>query len=265
MTIEEYIRNPLSAGKPSAVMNNIIREGMKTSYNTRFDNILMRENGEIKYYLYKEDKKNTFYIYLKIPSEVVNKFYYDVVFKFFTTASAPDAGRSLNRYDMQVFSNDPAFVYTYAYVFAKKDLVIKDLYPKLGKTPINKAPDIKNPDQSTGYIKSLYFAYIYMKKQGLFNITRFDGAQEYSKSSILRMVEDADIKISKREEEGKKEAKHKKILVDAQAAKVLSHNKILQQNGGMENIVVNTNKVKTAKKIGAVNSAVKHTKVVKKK
>ena len=254
MTIDQYIQNPLSAGKPSAVMNSIIREGMKTTYNNKFDNILMRENGDIKYYLYKNTKANEYFIHIKIPSEVVKKFYYDVVFKFFTDASAPDAGRSLNKYQMQFFSNDPAYVYTYAYVFASNDMVVKELNSKLGRDPLKKSPDIKNPDKSTGYIKSLYFAYIYMQRRGLFNITNFSGAQEFSKNLLLKNIEDADSKISKREEEGKKVSKKKEILVSKKIADDLSHNKILASTDALQNVITTTNKVKAIKRTSASNS-----------
>lgn len=263
MNIDQYIQNPLSAGKASAVMSSIMREGMKKSYSDRFNNILMRENGEIKFYTYKDEKNNVYYIHLKIPSEVVAKFYYDVVFRFSTDASAINAGRSLNKYDVQFFSNDPAFVYTYAFVFNQKGLVIKDIASKLGKYAITKTPDIKNPDKSTGYVKSFYFAYLFMKSHGLFNSTAFAGAQAYSKNTLLSNIEDAESKIEKREEEGKKVSKKKKILVDADTAKILSHNKYIQQNGGMDNIVVYTNKVKKVKNVKAVNT-IKGTKKSKK-
>ena len=42
-------------------------------------------------------ENNKFYAYLKIPSEVVEKFYYDVVIEFSATSDIEDAGRNLIR------------------------------------------------------------------------------------------------------------------------------------------------------------------------
>ena len=127
MTLEEYIANPM--GKNNATFTPLMRESVKKSYKAKFDNVMLRENGKIGYYLYKDNKNNAYYIHLKIPSEVIENFYYDVVFKFFTSSDQDTGGgKNLEKYQVQFFSNDPAFVYTYAYVFAHNDLFnAKDL------------------------------------------------------------------------------------------------------------------------------------------
>ena len=77
MTLEQYIVNPL--GKNNAVLNSITRESLRKEYRTKLDAIMVRENGKIDYNLYYEKSKNRYWMYIKVPSEVVKKFYYDVV------------------------------------------------------------------------------------------------------------------------------------------------------------------------------------------
>ena len=125
MTLEQYITNPM--GKNNAVLSSIVRETIRRDYTQRFNNILLRENGKIIYFLYKDSKNNSYYAHIRVPSEVISNFYYDTVIKFFTDASVKDAGRSLEKYYTQFYSNDPAFVFTYANTFLGNGLFIKEL------------------------------------------------------------------------------------------------------------------------------------------
>jgi hypothetical protein len=89
LTFDQYIANPL--GKRNAVMSSITRESIRANYTNRFNNILLRENGIINYYTYKSST-NDYIIHIKIPSELVKKFYYDVVIRFYTDSKVADLG-----------------------------------------------------------------------------------------------------------------------------------------------------------------------------
>ena len=186
----------------------------------------------------------------------VYSFYYDVVLKFFAGSDIEDAGRSLNRYNMQVYSNDPSFNFTYAYVFKQNNLVIKELEPKLAKLSRTKAPTETNPDEQIGYVKSLYFAYLYMKQRGLFNATiGWADAEPYSKSRLLELVQSADTKIEERIREGKKVDTRKKVQVSKDVAKKLDRINITDT--AKARVVTTTKKTPTIKKTKAVNSSKK--------
>ncbi len=205
MTYPEYIQNP--AGRQNAVFSQ--REMYKTIYTQKLDKILLRENNKIDYTLYTKDDE--YYIYIKIPSEVVEKFYYDVVVRFFTDDITSSVKPTLKNYNVQFFSNSPDFVYTYAHVFMEKELFIEDLRPKMSKLAVKKTADIKNPDGIVGYVKGLYFTYLIMENRGLFNKAKFKTyAKRYNKKELLHNIENADDKISKRQEEEAKLEKKKK-------------------------------------------------------
>ena len=260
MTFDQYIANPL--GKRNAVLSAITRESIRKDYTTRFNNILLRENGLINYYKYK-DTNNNYIIHIKIPSETVKKFYYDVVIRFFADENVSDAGRLLDRYYFQVFSNDPAFVFTHAYVFKKNDLFFQDLKTKMGQRPLKEAPNITNPTKELAYVKSIYFAYLFLKNRNLFRIIAWADAEEYSKKKLLSNVMSADEKIALRQEEGKKIDRKKKIILDKQTAKRLHNIKGLSDEA-KDRIVTTTSKAPTVRRTKAINST-KRSKAITKK
>ena len=258
MTFDQYIVNPL--GKRNAVLSAITRESIRKDYTNRFNNILLRENGVINHYKYK-DNNNNYIIHIKIPSEVVKKFYYDVVIRFFADSNILDAGRSLDKYNIQVFSNDPAFVFTHAYVFTQNDLFFKPLSSKMGKRPLKEAPDITNPNKQLAYVKSIYFAYLFMKNRGLFKTISWADAEEYNQKKLLQNVMDAEEKIRLRQEEGKKVSAKKKIILDKETAKKIHHMKGLSDEA-KDRVVTTTSKAPTVRRTKAVNST-KRSKVTR--
>ena len=199
MTFEQFIDNPL--GKNSAVLTLAARQAIMESYTKKWDVILLRENGVVNHFFYYDEKHNAYYAHFKIPSETVKKFYYDVVIKFTADARVGDGGKDLFKYAVQFYSNDPSFVYTYAYVFKKNEMFINELTDRMSKDALRKAPNIKNPHQNTGYVKTIVFAYLYMKSKKLNDKSRFvTSAATYTKSHLSGNIENADIKIKNRQE-----------------------------------------------------------------
>lgn len=208
MTLEDYILNPM--GKKNAVLNATAREAIKNSYIKKFGNIMVREHSIVNYKLYKDSKKNQFYAHFKIPSETVDKFYYDVVLKFYADENTKGAGKNLLKYYVKFYSNDPSFVYTYAYVFSHNGLLVDELKSKMSKKAISTAAKEKNPYNQVGYVKTIYFAYLSILNKGLTNIDKFTSeAIEFDKKVLLNSVVDADIKVEEREEEQKKISRKK--------------------------------------------------------
>jgi len=197
MTFDEYIQNPM--GKENAVISN--RTMYRNLYTEKLDKILVREAGKVDYEAYHVGKK--YICYLKIPSEVVPNFYYDVLVEFSAPKDKATAlGANLKDYTVRFYSNDPSFVYTFAHAFIKNDMFIKDFENKMSKKSVKNRAVEKNPHNQVGYVKSLYFAYLIMSRRGLFSKTRY--VDKYSKSKLDREIMHADKKIEAREEEAKK-------------------------------------------------------------
>jgi hypothetical protein len=243
MSLSQYIINPM--GKSNAVLNVTAREAIRNSYKKKYDVTMLREHGNMQYTLYKDEKNNVFIAHFKVPSETIKRFYYDVVFEFSANADIEEAGTNLFKYNCRYFSNDPAFVYTYAHVFHTNDLMIEMLRSKMSKKAIKKKPEEKNPTHNIGYVKAIYFAYLYMSARQLYDINTFKAAAVVlSKRNLLANIEEADVKIQKRQEAGEKlkaelaKKKTKKETIANSKPEIAKINKTIsgKVNGKMGNV-----------------------------
>ena len=202
-SFKEYISNPL--GNKNTVFSS--REMYRNMYTEKFNLLMVRENSKIEYHLYKDD--SNFYIHLKIPSEKIKEFYYDVFIQFIPNKMSA-LENSLDNYTAKYYSNDPSFVFTFAHAFIENDMFVTDLKPKMSKQAVKKVAKEKNPDNQIGYVKTLYFAYLFMKSRGLFKKIHYIMADKYNKKNILNDIMDADEKIRLRTEEAEALVKQKK-------------------------------------------------------
>lgn len=248
MTLNEYVDNPM--GKNNAILPVFIRESIRKNYTTRFNNLLLRENGRINYYLYQDKKHNTYYAHIKVPSEVVPKLYYDVVFRFSTDSKVKGLGKNLGDYNIEFFSNDPAFVFNFAHTFMKNGLFIKEFSPRMSKEAVKTRAKERNPKDINGYVKSIFFGYLFLSQRGLLHTIRFGGAEDFDLKIVLSRIEPADEKIHKRQEEGKKIDKRKKIMVDKNTLDNISNIGISDK---AKQRLVTTKRTSTVKKTSAVN------------
>jgi hypothetical protein len=262
MTYDEYIMNPM--GKGSAVMSAAHREVMRMQYQKKFDNILLREKGKLDYRLFTNAKNNTYWIYVKVPSELCKNFYYDVLVRFNADEKVKSGGKDLFKYNVRFFSNDPAFVYTYAYVFAHNDLFINELSSKMSREALKQKPTEKNPNNSVGYVKSLYFVYLLMQNRNLNKTSVFEKqADPLDVNFLMENIEQADKKIADRQEAGKGVSQKKKVVVDKNIARrVIKLGGDKMTDASKDRLAVKT--TNTVKKISNSN-LVKKTKRTKKK
>lgn len=251
MTLEEYIANPM--GKNNASNTPLMREAAKANYRAKFDNVMLKENGTVNFYLYKDSQNNAFYAHIKVPSEVIKNFYYDTIFKFTTSSDKnTEGGNNLEKYQIHFFSNDPAFVYTHANTYIRNDLFITELTPRMSKQAVQQPAKEKNPTDALGYVKSIFFAYLYMKNRGLFKKVSYSAAQEFNLKTLMNNIMPADQKLALREDEERKRDKRKKVKVDENLARKLSRYDLSDK--ARERMVVTTKKTATVKKTSAVNT-----------
>lgn len=256
MTFDQYIQNPM--GKANAVISN--REMYRNMYSMKLDIIMVREMGKVDWFLYKDSKKEAYYAHIKVPSELVEKFYYDVVIEF-TPAEDMKPSKDLTNYTAKFYSNDPSFVFTFAHAFIKNGVFINQFKDKMSKEAVKNNAKVKNPMNTVGYVKSLYFAYLIMKRNNLFAKVLYTNKydEKYVKSTIMQ----ADEKISLRQEAGQN-LSTKKQRVDAANARA-KRKQQLEDSGNTTKKVKAPLKVKTTntvKKVGGSN--IKKTSTIKK-
>lgn len=240
MTLEEYIKNP-QGGKNSVFTN---RNMFVDMYQKKLDAVLVREGGKLQcgYYI----GKNKYYIHIKVPSEVIEKFYYDVVFEL-------DEATNLEKTDFKVYSNSPSFVFTFAYAFNKHKMFIDFLAPRMDKLALTKRAVEKNPNSETGYEKSIVFAYLYLKNKNMLNPITFKSlAKPFSSKEILRLVQDSKDVYTARLEAGREQDKLARIKKDKEIAKANVERKKPAEDKEKKQTSKFAKKATTVKKIGYV-------------
>lgn len=206
LTMEQYITNPMQ----SPILTATMRESMRSSYIKKFNALLLREHGVINYFLYKDEENNKYYAYFKIPSETIERFYYDTIIEFSADSDIKEAGKNLFKYNVRFYSNDPSFVYSYAYAFNKKGLFITDFVDKMSQKALRDQPKEKNPGELIGYVKTIYFAYLFMKLRSFNDIDKFKAqASVLDMRNLIASVMTADQKLGEREDAGERLAKKK--------------------------------------------------------
>lgn len=258
MTFDQYIINPM--GIKNSVFSN--KELYRNLYTDKFNKLLVRETGRILYRLYFSEN-GKFYIYLKIPSEIVELFYYDTVIEFSTEDDHIKLENNLTNYDIKFYSNDPSFVFTFAHAMKSNDLFIKDFETKMSKQALDKVAVEKNPKSEIGYVKSLYFAYLTIKKYSLFNKVAFKAeGEKYNKGRVMDLITHSDIKIQQRIEGEQRLNKKKNVEKKKEGNRTTVKPNIQSNNSSLkDSFIKSTNFVKTVKKVGMVANT-KRTKTI---
>ena len=174
ITLNSYINNPMG-GRAHMVGE---RQAAAATYSDKFDKLLMKSAGAIEHYLYRDaidpnrverDNPNSnldrYIIIVKIPSEKIPRVVYDVAIEFYTRDTVFKKSTTLDDYYVKFFSNDPNFNYTYAYTFKKNKLIIDEFYSKLDPKAMKESPKITNPNTLVGYVKSIYFVYLFIQNR----------------------------------------------------------------------------------------------------
>ena len=185
ITLNSYINNP--TGSRARMVGE--RQAASATYSDKFEKLLLKSAGAIEYHIFKtavdpnrvDDKKpnsniDRYIIIIKIPSESIPRVVYDVAVEFYTKDTVYKKSSTLDEYYVKFFSNDPNFNYTYAYSFKKNKLIIDELMGKLDPKAMKEKPKVTNPNTLIGYVKSIYFAYLFIESRGLMNKFNWYGA-----------------------------------------------------------------------------------------
>ena len=195
-TFNGYIDNP--SDSPSVYT---MRSMYRNMYRKKFDELLVREQGKIFYKVYRfDDGPDTRYILFKIPSETVPGLYYDTVVKLWAANNSAKNEANLRNYFVQFYSNDPAFVFTFAYSFNRNHLFMKELSSKMSKVALTQSAQIKNPKNEVWYVKSLVFAFYTMERYHLFDKPMNNQLSvKYNQQEFMGMIGSVEQKAAERE------------------------------------------------------------------
>jgi hypothetical protein len=183
ITLNDFLLNP--AGRKTSY--GAKRENIINDLKRRYDEILKKTNGVLKYDVYSDHGKFDFVF--RIPSETFDNLLYDVVLEFNPQNKADADSSSLIDYTMTFFSNSPHMTFTYTYVLNKENLIVDFVKKyKCSKVALTQKPRVTNPVEQFGFEKTCYFAALYIKNKKLYEKSNLKNAIIPDKNTTVQVL-----------------------------------------------------------------------------
>ena len=226
-TIHQFLDNPMGKGSSAIAARSAVKGIMESRYLA----LLERKPKLFKEKVYV-DKNNEYYLHVTIPSETERDNTYDIVIKLKKPEEGTelaDNSRTLNDYNIEVFSNSPSFVYTYAYTFNDYGILIPFLKDKYREVVLQDNPIIRNPAQNLSYEKSITFAmfHILTKRLTMRSVLE-EKAEKLDLEKFIKTIRNDDtikMEINKANRKVKSKEEEKKASVKT-ASKRASNDKV---------------------------------------
>jgi hypothetical protein len=238
--------------------------------NDRYFQIL-RDKKEFKLEIFTE--KDDYYFYFKVPSETYEKLFYDVVLKFSPIESQSKFDMTLNNYSVNLFSNAPNFLFTYAYVYNQDGIIVDFLLDKISKKALNEPPNVKNPIQSYGFEKSVYFALLYIKNNRFHVKSAINHkTKSLDRKKLIKAIDSTEEKLkqynrAKANEKSRKDSQKTQKKPVAEDTKTGYNKKAKRLSEGLDSRVTKTSREKNeqSRKVNLKHNMNKNMSVKKKK
>ena len=231
MTLQELIMNPTGKRSAYVASRSMIKESLTYKYNT-----LIMKYKKFDYKIYKSG--DIYYFYYKIPSETYKQVLYDVIIEFYPDPDDPDCveQKTTNKYLIKIFSNSPSFMFTYTYVVNENGFLADGTKKFCSKEALKSRPVVRNPVETYGYEKTVYFACLDIINKRLYEKKTIDKMLFKMKNDTfdknIMTQENKLIEYNKNKNQArkiKKKAKMENNIIAMLTNSGLSHNKIQKE------------------------------------
>lgn len=164
MILADFLEKPLGKGDASVNVSAITQ-----ALSIKYDLYSKTKGDKIKMKIFRQPLKDTYWVWLTMPTETERDNTYDVVYKFINPKPTNRVSISISKFDIQIFANTPSFAYTYSYVYNKNGLLIPSLQGKLGKTFMTSEPEVRNRNNILLFDKYIYFGARYILDSKVLN------------------------------------------------------------------------------------------------
>ncbi len=164
MDINSYLQNPYGKGSSFSGAAKAIAD-LNTQYTE------LAASFACKVYKYQSNA----IVHVVVPSAKNPNITYDVVLEYKLNDVRPE-DITVGDMPCTVFSNCPSFIFTYASVFRKNNLLCNWLDSKYRNEVRKLDPTIKNKYNIIGLERSLYLAMLHLKKSGMYRVSVLTGA-----------------------------------------------------------------------------------------
>lgn len=253
MNIQQYLDNPMGKGDASMMNRKLIKDSMTMKFHKYYD----KKGKLIKIHSFVT-ATGEYYIHLVLPTESERDNTYDVVFHFYDPEKKFVSSKSIRDYEVQMFSNDPSFGYTFAYVYHKNGLMIDQLVTKIGRDFITRPPVVRNRFEIVNYNKYIFYGALYLlENHYLTRLYLTTHATTYAAAILARRVRTLQLIMTEYETADKQLRKEKKYV----AAKERDDNRKRTPKAAKSRTVSKkVPKVPKKKGVSKVNSTKKITK-----
>lgn len=153
LTIPEFLKDP------AVMINKTFRHEInKRGFYIRNKSVLERFSS-LEVHIYVENS-NSIYYHVIVPSELRANDY-DIVINLVAIEPDSDVDDWVVR---KVFSNNPAFIFEFGYVYFHSGILVEFLSNKYSQEILGKSPEQKNPKNIIGFDHSVYHALTYLWK-----------------------------------------------------------------------------------------------------
>lgn len=233
LKISQFLGDELSVTKGSV---KVPIGGLVSKYREKYNRMIRDPHRKFQYHIYQYPKEDSTIIVVKVPSETVKDFQYDIVFQL----SYTDRTTKLEDCNIKVFSNSPSYVYGFFYIHyhldldeendsnkrntnrmlitnmtkkrkvPKNHLVINGFEKKVGSEAINDPPTTRNTLGLPLWDKTLYYALFYLQRNVSFQEIR-STRRTITERQLLDSVRDFDRLMTERSrlEKRQKEARER--------------------------------------------------------
>lgn len=207
--IEDFYKNPMGRGVSIVPNRQIILDDFERRF-TKMEKL----GKKFPITVYYNNFTDTYFFHIIVPSETVRTNTYDVVIEFVSgkIINVNKEISNLTNLPIRLFSNNPAFVFSYAYVMTNYNLSVKFLNKKFDKMVLRKEPVTKNPTMTLLYDKSLMFAIIsIMKDSRLMDCEYLQQiAKPFNESNLFKKIRHQDEILIEIDKENKRLGLEKK-------------------------------------------------------
>lgn len=221
ITMKNLLQNPSGSNSAYFARRDLIIANLEDRY------FQLVKTREIKVEVFKD--KGDYFFYLQVPSEKFTEdLKYDVILQFIPIGGGT-SDISISNYAIKMYSNSPNFMFTYAYVFNKDDVLIDFAKKKLSEQCLKDEPKVKNPLQSYGFEKSVYFALLYLKEKRLTYKSNLGQAKKLDVKKLLKDIEHSEDKLKEYKRLDDKEKAEKKREKEKEKQERLAQQKKVAQ------------------------------------
>lgn len=225
--MKDFYTNPMGRGVSVIPNKQLIIDDFQRRFN-----VMEKSGKKFPIEVYYNSFNDTYFFHIIVPSETVRRNTYDVVIEFVSgkVINVNKEISNLNNVPIKIFSNNPAFVFSYGYVMTNYGLSVKFLNKKFDKEVLKREPVTKNPSMTLLYDKSIMFAIqAIMKEPRLmdceylktickpFNEVNFFKNIRHQ-DDILTEINKENIRLGLEKKKEKKEI-NKKITIDSKKVK----------------------------------------------